>query len=105
MGVSAIPASSTINNVSAPINSSTAAWLWWRSWAIFASVAEAPTCSPNTPAATAEGARPSTVPPLSRHAPANTASYASTATLTYRDSHGKLQKISYLRPTTSANQN
>ncbi|BBR54878.1 MULTISPECIES: DUF2790 domain-containing protein [Pseudomonas] len=38
-------------------------------------------------------------------APANTASYASTATLTYRDSHGKLQKISYLRPTTSANQN
>lgn len=38
-------------------------------------------------------------------APANASGHASTATLTYRDSDGKLQKVSYLRPTTSANQN
>lgn len=31
--------------------------------------------------------------------------HADTATLTYRDSDGKVQKISYLRPATSANQN
>lgn len=30
---------------------------------------------------------------------------ADTATLTYRDSDGKVQKISYLRPATYANQN
>ncbi|MBT9238684.1 hypothetical protein D3C76_754550 [compost metagenome] len=38
-------------------------------------------------------------------APANATGHASTATLTYRDSDGKLQKVSYLRPTTYANQN
>jgi len=38
-------------------------------------------------------------------APGNAASYTSTATLTYRDSDGNLQEISYLRPTTNANQN
>ncbi|RII74375.1 DUF2790 domain-containing protein [Pseudomonas monteilii] len=29
----------------------------------------------------------------------------SIATLTYRDSHGKEQKVSYIRPNTAANQN
>ncbi|MBV4491041.1 DUF2790 domain-containing protein [Pseudomonas oryzicola] len=38
-------------------------------------------------------------------APANASGHTSTATLTYRDSDGKVQKVSYLRPTTSANQN
>ncbi|RCL20845.1 hypothetical protein C6A77_23645 [Pseudomonas sp. AFG_SD02_1510_Pfu_092] len=38
-------------------------------------------------------------------APGNATGHASTATLTYRDSDGKVQKISYLRPATYANQN
>ncbi|MEC4562212.1 DUF2790 domain-containing protein [Pseudomonas inefficax] len=38
-------------------------------------------------------------------APANATGHASTATLTYRDSDGNVQKVSYLRPTTYANQN
>ncbi|MFB4394560.1 DUF2790 domain-containing protein [Pseudomonas sp. LS_1] len=38
-------------------------------------------------------------------APANATGYASTATLTYRDSDGKVQKVSYIRPNNNANQN
>ncbi|MDF0734228.1 DUF2790 domain-containing protein [Pseudomonas entomophila] len=39
-------------------------------------------------------------------APAGAKGHASTATLTYRDSSGQVQKVSYIRPnTTAANQN
>ncbi|MEA5672826.1 DUF2790 domain-containing protein [Pseudomonas sp. MH2] len=38
-------------------------------------------------------------------APNSTRSHASAATLTYRDSSGQVQKVSYIHPTTAANQN
>src|SRR5829696_4670971 len=68
--VSAIPASSMITNENRPMRSAQSGRsLWWMDQVSLASVsADTPVASRSCAAAAAEGANPSTWPPLSRHA-------------------------------------